>query len=309
MVDPNKLLVRKPDLGAGGAIVRVERAPSVTQAQGFGDLMWLAAGGAQGSMSPLKDVGRWNSGDLALAREVRVTFVPSRPPVPPANYGQPPLPGAMALITYQGQNGVQIKRWVACPADLVITATQIRVQALAVGLPYQAFPQNCQLNAGAAESFQVSVTFSEQEGEAWPSVPLYPASFNNGAVDVGASLGGGAALGIQGLIYTQAAQGFAASGFLRSLQITNGSASVAYMCLIDAPSVFTGITAQDAVSWSSCAPIAVPIGTTVLRAFDDLPFFWGPWVAAVSALSSPGFLDATNIFVQADYAPVVTPGA
>jgi hypothetical protein len=231
------------------------------------------------------------------------------PPVPPANFNVPPLPGAMALITYQGQNGLQIKRWVPYPFDLELTATQVFVQACAVGLPYQAFPGNCQLNTTGAVVFQVGVTFMEESGDLWPSTPLYPASFNNGAVNVGASLGGGAASTNQPLVYTQSATGFSNAGFLRSIQITNSSTATVYICLVDAPAVLAGgLSAAQAIAWASTVPIAVPSGNTVLRAFDDLPFFWGPWVAAVASLPSGALVDGTSIFIEGDYAPIVAPG-
>jgi hypothetical protein len=295
----------KPDRSQ---VVRVERAPSDTQQQGTGQVMWPAAG-AQGSVAGLVTIGRWNSGDLSLARAVRVTMTAINPPVPPANFTNPPFPGAMALINYQGQNGISVKRWVPVPCDLAIVASQVWVQACGVGLPYQALPGNCQPNStGQNVSFTVAVTFAEELGDVWPSTPLYPASFNSG-FDTGASLGGGAALGAQSLIYTQQAQGFSAAGFMRAMEITNASSATVYICIVDAPPVLAGsITANEAVLWCSTIPIAVPSGATILRAFDDLPFFWGPWVVAVNSLSDPALVDGTNIFIEADYAPIVAPG-
>jgi hypothetical protein len=298
----------------------VETVPAELSPSGNQTVSLVANGDLRSDPSIItQQIASWKSGNPRQARSVRVQLAPIRD----NSYEQfgtytPPLIGAMACVVSTSQQGSITKTWKAVPADFVVSAQQIQVYVVGVGLPYQGIPQATPGNYGnPQQTANVQCSISEQLSDPEPSQSLYPGpTFVTGAPS--AYLGPQCPPGGIGPMFPvkAALANLSCAGFLRGLSVTNTGASTVYAGMVDLPASVaqTAVppTPYNAWAFGSFVPFACPPGATTTMRWDDRPFFWGPWIAIFTALgSSAAFLTGSgvnSVFIEADFVVLQPPG-
>jgi hypothetical protein len=265
-----------------------------------------------GSTYAAKELGSWRSGNPKQARTVRVVTMPLRD----SSYQQfetfqAPNLGAMVLIKEFGEQGAPLAHWVPVPCDMTFCAVRLQMYVLGVGLPYQALPQASPV-ALATLSANVQAFVSEHTSFLWPSVTLFPARTT--------ITGNGPGLPAAGVCplfpYNQSPNPaeLGCAGFLRSVKVTNTTATGYLVNLFDAPVAGAAIGGLNPAGptvypYVQKIPFYAPAGTTVLETYDDVPFFWGPWVGINTTPGGAWATGAGNagVLVEADYVALQPP--
>lgn len=258
-----------------------------------------------GRSATLTQIGAWESGNPEQSRTVRVTVAPVRN----NDYAQflaftQPIAGALLVVKEFGQSGTPYTHIVACPCDFSVCASRVEIYGIGCGLPYQASFQNTPpITSNVNVTVNASIT--EQESFLWPSVVLYPSQT--------VVSGAGPSLPASGVAPLFEVPAFGpvvengCAGFLRSFKVTNTTATGVLVNLFDGPATAAAPTGPNAYPYVQTVPFYAPGGSTVIEPFDDLPFFWGPWVG-VSATPGGAWASGTGILVEATYVPLQPQG-